>query len=133
MSRTIDEPISGNAVAAESQKPKTRSRVSTLSGNVDAVQGTALDHDHLLDELRSVDSSRDAVSITIARKLLDYLLRGNFRPGDRLPSERKLAEVLGVGRSAVEDLLPAGKRDRTRVRGSRQLLRKDSLDGSVIS
>jgi GntR family transcriptional repressor for pyruvate dehydrogenase complex len=48
---------------------------------------------------------REAPSVEIARKLLDYLLSGQVKPGDRLPSERQLAETLGVGRSAVRDAL----------------------------
>jgi GntR family transcriptional repressor for pyruvate dehydrogenase complex len=48
---------------------------------------------------------REAPSVEIARQLLDYLLSGQIKPGDRLPSERQLAETLGVGRSAVRDAL----------------------------
>ena len=39
------------------------------------------------------------------RLLLDYLLAGNVSPGTRLPSERQLAEELGVGRSVVREAL----------------------------
>lgn len=48
---------------------------------------------------------REAPSVEIARHLLDYLLSGQVKPGERLPSERQLAETLGVGRSAVRDAL----------------------------
>jgi GntR family transcriptional repressor for pyruvate dehydrogenase complex len=48
---------------------------------------------------------REAPSVEIARRLLDYLFSGEIRPGDRLPSERQLAGSLGVGRSAVRDAL----------------------------
>jgi GntR family transcriptional repressor for pyruvate dehydrogenase complex len=41
----------------------------------------------------------------VARLLLDYLLAGNVAPGTRLPSERQLAETLGVGRSVVREAL----------------------------
>ncbi|MGZ5367569.1 MAG: FadR/GntR family transcriptional regulator [Aeromicrobium sp.] len=41
----------------------------------------------------------------IARRLLDYLLSGQIKPGDRLPSERQLAATLAVGRSSVRDAL----------------------------
>jgi GntR family transcriptional repressor for pyruvate dehydrogenase complex len=41
----------------------------------------------------------------VARLLLDYLLAGNVSPGTRLPSERQLAEELGVGRSVVREAL----------------------------
>jgi GntR family transcriptional repressor for pyruvate dehydrogenase complex len=43
--------------------------------------------------------TREPISSEITRRLLDYLLSGRVRPGARLPSERKLAEALGVGRS----------------------------------
>lgn len=48
---------------------------------------------------------REAVTTEIARKLLDYLLAGHLAPGDRLPSERQLAQDLGVGRSVVREAL----------------------------
>lgn len=51
------------------------------------------------------DYRRDAVSIEIARRLLSYLLAGNIEPGEKIPSERNLAEVLGVGRSVVREAL----------------------------
>ncbi len=48
---------------------------------------------------------RETVSTEIARRLLSYLLTGNVQPGERIPSERKLAEALGVGRSVVREAL----------------------------
>ncbi|MGC0366548.1 GntR family transcriptional repressor for pyruvate dehydrogenase complex [Rhodococcus sp. 27YEA15] len=39
----------------------------------------------------------------IARRLVDYLLSGAVQPGQRLPSERTLAQLLGVGRSSLRD------------------------------
>ncbi|MDV6271782.1 FadR/GntR family transcriptional regulator [Rhodococcus globerulus] len=39
----------------------------------------------------------------IAKRLVDYLLSGAVKPGQRLPSERALAELLGVGRSSLRD------------------------------
>lgn len=51
-------------------------------------------------------SPREPVGAEIARKLMDYLLfSGEVTPGDRLPSERSLAESFGVGRSAVREAL----------------------------
>jgi GntR family transcriptional regulator, transcriptional repressor for pyruvate dehydrogenase complex len=41
----------------------------------------------------------------VARLLLEYLLAGNIAPGSRLPSERQLAEDIGVGRSVVREAL----------------------------
>ena len=48
---------------------------------------------------------REAPSTEVARRLLDFLLSGHVRVGDRIPSERQLAAQLGVGRSAVRDAL----------------------------
>lgn len=53
------------------------------------------------------DYRRDGVSTEVSRRLLSYLLSGAVEPGDRLPSERQLAEVLGVGRSVVRESLKA--------------------------
>jgi GntR family transcriptional regulator, transcriptional repressor for pyruvate dehydrogenase complex len=41
----------------------------------------------------------------VARRLLDYLLSGQVRPGERIPSERQLAEDLGVNRPAVREAI----------------------------
>lgn len=58
------------------------------------------------DGLESLGVKRpEAVATEISRKLLDYLLAGNVQPGERLPSERKLAEALGVGRSVIREAL----------------------------
>jgi GntR family transcriptional repressor for pyruvate dehydrogenase complex len=43
----------------------------------------------------------------IARQLLGQLLSGQLAPGARLPSERQLAQAMGVGRSAVREALKA--------------------------
>jgi GntR family transcriptional regulator, transcriptional repressor for pyruvate dehydrogenase complex len=43
----------------------------------------------------------------IARQLLGQLLSGRLAPGTRLPSERQLAQAMGVGRSAVREALKA--------------------------
>ena len=49
--------------------------------------------------------SRETVTMEVARRLLDYFLSGEFQPGGRIPSERRLAESLGVGRSLVREAL----------------------------
>jgi GntR family transcriptional repressor for pyruvate dehydrogenase complex len=41
----------------------------------------------------------------IARLLTAYVTTGDLRPGARIPSERRLAEELGVGRSVVREAL----------------------------
>jgi len=48
---------------------------------------------------------RDTVAVEVARNLLRYILSEDVRPGDRLPSERALAESAGVGRSAIREAL----------------------------
>jgi len=50
-------------------------------------------------------AQREPLATEIARRLLDYLLAGHIEPGERIPSERKLAETLGVGRSVVREAL----------------------------
>jgi len=50
-------------------------------------------------------AGRETVSVETTRRLLDYLLAGHVQPGGRLPSERSLAESLGVGRSVVREAL----------------------------
>jgi GntR family transcriptional repressor for pyruvate dehydrogenase complex len=48
---------------------------------------------------------RQTPSEEVTQQLLGYLLSGRIRPGTRLPSERQLAERLGVGRSAVREAI----------------------------
>ncbi len=48
---------------------------------------------------------REPASVELAHRLLDYLLSGDVTPGTRIPSERALAEALGVGRSSVREAL----------------------------
>ncbi|WP_433201843.1 FadR/GntR family transcriptional regulator [Dactylosporangium sp. CS-047395] len=43
----------------------------------------------------------------VTRRLLDYIASGAIAQGDRLPPERQLAELMGVGRSAVREALAA--------------------------
>jgi GntR family transcriptional repressor for pyruvate dehydrogenase complex len=46
-------------------------------------------------------------SSAVTHRLLELLLGESMRPGDRLPGERRLAEDLGVGRSAVREAISA--------------------------
>jgi len=55
-------------------------------------------------ELRKVERA-ESVSVAAAEELLAYLLSGAVEAGSRLPSERELAERLGVGRTAVREAL----------------------------
>ncbi|MBA2518134.1 MAG: FadR family transcriptional regulator [Chloroflexia bacterium] len=50
---------------------------------------------------------REPLATEIARRLVDYLLTGGVLPGERMPSERHLAEAFGVGRSAMREALKA--------------------------
>lgn len=56
--------------------------------------------------LEPIDGTRrETISTEVARRLLAYLLSGEIQPGGRLPSERRLAETLRVGRSIVREAL----------------------------
>lgn len=48
---------------------------------------------------------RETPSTEITRHLLNYLLSGDLTPGQKIPSERQLADALAVGRSAVREAI----------------------------
>lgn len=48
---------------------------------------------------------REGPLAEITRKLLDYLLSGEVAPGTKIPSERQLADALGVGRGSVREAI----------------------------
>ena len=50
---------------------------------------------------------REPLATEIARRLVDYLLSGGVEPGERMPSERQLAQAFGVGRGAMREALKA--------------------------
>src|SRR5215203_2587634 len=59
-------------------------------------------------ELKQIDPiKREPVATQVARKLVEYLLSGAVEPGNRMPSERQLAEAFGVGRSAMREAIKA--------------------------
>jgi len=59
-------------------------------------------------KLQNIDPiKREPLAMHIARRLVDYILSGQIEPGDRMPSERQLAEAFGVGRSAMREALKA--------------------------
>jgi len=59
-------------------------------------------------DLPHLDLERPESALTgITRALVAYLLGGDLQPGDRIPPERRLAEALGIGRSAVREALKA--------------------------
>lgn len=49
--------------------------------------------------------AREPISSEITRRLVEYLVSGEIQPGERLPSERRFAESLGVGRSHVRQAM----------------------------
>jgi GntR family transcriptional regulator, transcriptional repressor for pyruvate dehydrogenase complex len=51
--------------------------------------------------LRAVHKRR--ASHDVVRQVQDLLISGRLRPGDRLPSERDLADTLQVGRSTIRE------------------------------
>ena len=51
--------------------------------------------------------SREPVSNEVAQVLLTHLVSGEYKPGQRLPPERALADSLGVGRSLIREALKA--------------------------
>jgi GntR family transcriptional repressor for pyruvate dehydrogenase complex len=55
--------------------------------------------------LGRLDLARPSRSVEVAQSLLGYLLSGELQPGDRIPSERGLTQILGVGRGAVREAL----------------------------
>lgn len=55
--------------------------------------------------LGRLDLTRPSRTVEVAQALLSYLLSGELRPGDRIPSERSLGDTLGVGRGAVREAL----------------------------
>ena len=48
---------------------------------------------------------RNSPSVEVTQHLLKYLLSGHFSPGDRIPSERQLAQALQVGRAGVREAI----------------------------
>ena len=50
-------------------------------------------------------TERPPAAQQIAHQLLEYFVSGKVKPGDRLPSERQLAEALGVSRSIIREAL----------------------------
>src|SRR5438874_12157218 len=50
---------------------------------------------------------RPTLSEEVLRRFVDVLHTGDIAPGDKLPPERELAAVLGIGRPAVREALRA--------------------------
>src|SRR5579875_783048 len=47
----------------------------------------------------------ESLRMKTAREIVNYVFSGEIRPGDKMLSERQLAEQLGVGRSVVREAL----------------------------
>lgn len=47
--------------------------------------------------------THNSLSFEVADKIKDAILSGFYQPGDKLPSERNLAEVFGVGRPTIRE------------------------------
>lgn len=84
---------------------------------------------------------REPLNVEIARKLLDYLLSGSLKPGQRIPSERQLMQAMGVSRSAVREankslsllgLLEIRQGDGTYLRNSGYSLLPQVIDWGLL-
>lgn len=58
-----------------------------------------------IQRLGRLDRQHEPISNEVAQVLMTHLLGGDYEPGQRLPSERALAESLGVGRSVIGEAL----------------------------
>ena len=87
------QPSGGRAgTPGQPSRPAGATQVRTMAG--------------MLPELGPViQRNPEPISSEVTRRLLDYLISGQVKPGERLPSERQLAETLGVGRSHVRQAI----------------------------
>ena len=51
--------------------------------------------------------SRSTLPDAIVEQIKSMIVKGNLKPGDRLPPERELSEMLNVGRTSVREALKA--------------------------
>ena len=51
--------------------------------------------------------TRTTLTADVCRKLVTHLVRGDWQEGDRLPAERELCRMLGVGRASLREALKA--------------------------
>jgi len=58
---------------------------------------------NLIEELRPF--VRESVSGSILNLIIDYVISGQLRPGDKLPTEMEFVAKLGVGRNSVREAL----------------------------
>ena len=48
---------------------------------------------------------RESVSSAVMDQIVNYLLTGELKPGDKLPTEKEFAQQLGVGRNSVREAI----------------------------
>ncbi len=48
---------------------------------------------------------RESVSSAVMDQIVSYLLAGELKPGDKLPTEKEFAQQLGVGRNSVREAI----------------------------
>ena len=51
--------------------------------------------------------TRTTLTVDIYRKLVSHIIRGVWKPGARIPAERQLGQLLGVGRASLREALKA--------------------------
>jgi len=51
--------------------------------------------------------TRTTLTADIYRKLVAHIIRGVWKPGSRIPAERQLGQMLGVGRASLREALKA--------------------------
>src|ERR1039458_7303331 len=51
--------------------------------------------------------SRTTLSETLFEKLVGHVVKGDWKEGDRIPSEREISGQLGIGRASLREALKA--------------------------
>ena len=50
---------------------------------------------------------RTKLTASVFEQLLSYVVRGTWKPGDRIPPERELCQQLGIARTSLREALKA--------------------------